>query len=170
MQYLIETKFLDNSKSFWFRKPKNELQIISFEVKNSDEDVYFGVSKEFNIKEAWNKITSIETSNNDGSKNYPKKDYFLRKNVLLPILYRLAYLDFKESSQNVIDFEESEKKLLYNKGVKYDVFIDLCFPHSYSVNIETLKYLINKYGKTNFDLVNETTKFSVVSKCNISFL
>lgn len=160
---------MGNSKSFWFMKPKNELQIISFEIKNKDEDFYFGVSKEFNIKEAWNKVTTIESFNNDGSKNYPRKDYFLRKNVLLPILYRLAYLDFKNSTQNVMDFEESEKDILQNKGEKYDLFMGFCFNIDYWKDMNTLKYLIKKYGKTNSELINETSKFSIGSKWNISF-
>jgi hypothetical protein len=169
MGYIIETSFFDNSKSFCFMKPKNELQIISFEIKNKDEDVYFGVSKEFNIKKGWDKVTTVETFNNDGSKNYPRKDYFLRKNVLLPILYRLAYLDFKESNQNIMYFEESEKDILQNKGEKYDLFMKVCFDHSYSIELVILKELVKKYGKTNSELINETSKFSIGSKWKYKF-
>jgi hypothetical protein len=135
------------------------MEMISFEVKHNDKDVYFGVSKEFNLKESWNKLTTVETFNNDGTKNHPRKDYFLRKNVLLPILYRLAFFDFKNSNQNVMDFEESSKTILEKDGVDFDIFMYLCFNISYWKDLSTLEYLVKKYGKTNYELVNETSKY-----------
>lgn len=83
--------------------------------KNNTQKEYYAICKEFNIKDAW--------YSNEGTKEKP--NYWIRENVLLPIIQDLA------SCEDGFDFQ-------------------------------TTKRLINEYGKTKKQIVEDIKDFCIV--------
>lgn len=131
---------------------------------------YYAISKDFNIKDAWNswqwnKVTD-ETLKLAKSKarrkgfNYnhaistiPRGRYWLRENVLKPIFKELLILDY------------NNYKLVFNKAYHYDISntkeIDMLVIGKF--NYKNFKKLINKYGKTNKQIAKEIKEFIAYS-------
>ena len=79
----IPVKFLGCNIPKWLIKPNNTIQPISIGLVSSDGREYYAISKDFNLKEAWNRWQY-----NDkyvSGKNQQGKDYWIRENVLKPI-------------------------------------------------------------------------------------
>jgi hypothetical protein len=88
MKYFIDTEFLEGiqTKRFLgipYSKTKPTIDLISIGIVSEDNKEYYAISKEFNLKEAWNRfqIKDYELS--------IKKEYWLRENVLKPIYFDL---------------------------------------------------------------------------------
>jgi hypothetical protein len=74
MKYFIDFEFLEGDvpvKIFglnvpkWLIKPNNTIQPISVGICSSDGREYYAISKDFNLKEAWNKYDLKESSVKD---------------------------------------------------------------------------------------------------------
>lgn len=138
MKYFIDTEFLEGTQKKLFGYTKPTIDLISIGIVCEDGREYYAISKDFNLKEAWNRYDLKERKD---YANYPKKDignilykkeYWIRDNVLKPIWKELVVKEFK------VDFlAELENPFTY-KG---------------------LKYLINKYGKTNKQIAEEVKEF-----------
>jgi len=140
MKYFIDFEFLEGDvpvKIFglnvpkWLIKPNNTIQPISVGICSSDGREYYAISKDFNLKEAWNKYDLKESSVKDliGGGVYTQKEYWIRENVLKPIFYELI-----------------------NKDINFHNYDNL-FTYKY------FKELINKYGKTNKQIAEEIEEF-----------
>lgn len=130
----IPVKFLGCNIPKWLIKPNNTIQPISVGLVSSDGREYYAISKDFNLKEAWNRY--------DLKKEYPddteegavsRKVYWIRENVLRPI------------------FEELWDRFWRESG--YLGIVDMKFTY------DSLKYLIEKYGKTNKQIAFEILNF-----------
>lgn len=140
MKYFIDFEFLEGDvpvKIFglnvpkWLIKPNNTIQPISVGICSSDGREYYAISKDFNLKEAWNKYDLKESSVKDliGGGVYTQKVYWIRENVLKSIFYELI-----------------------NKDINFHNYDNL-FTYKY------FKELINKYGKTNKQIAKEVEEF-----------
>lgn len=76
MDYYYDTEFIEGTqrKSF-FRKTKPTIDLISIGIISEDDRRYYAISKDFNLREAWDRC---DIKNN-------KKVYWIRENVLYPI-------------------------------------------------------------------------------------
>lgn len=76
MNYYYDTEFIEGTqrKSF-FRKTKPTIDLISIGIVSEDDRRYYAISKDFNLREAWDRC---DIKNN-------KKIYWIRENVLYPI-------------------------------------------------------------------------------------
>jgi len=141
-RYFIDTEFLEGSQkepfpiSLFRKKTKPTIDLISIALVSEDNREYYAISKDFNLKEAWNRhdIKRTKTENN------PYKDYWIRENVLKSIWRELRVKEVEE----------------YNIATYRNVVLD--FP-TYIFTYESLKRLINKYGKTNKQIVQEIKDF-----------
>lgn len=150
MKYFIDFEFLEGDvpcqiKGFniprWLIKPNNTIQPISVGICSSDDREYYAISKDFNLKEAWNRYDEIKDGFRDFglTPNY-KKVYWIRDNVLKPIFIELRAKEVEE----------------YNIAQRRNVVLD--FP-TYSFCFIEFKRLINKYGKTNKQIAEEIVQF-----------
>lgn len=150
MKYFIDFEFLEGDvpcqiKGFnmprWLIKPNNTIQAISVGICSSDDREYYAISKDFNLKEAWNRYDEIKDGFRDFglTPNY-KKIYWIRDNVLKPIFIELRAKEVEE----------------YNIAQRRNVVLD--FPE-YSFCFREFKRLINKYGKTNKQIAEEVKEF-----------
>lgn len=121
---------------------KPTIDVISVGMVRDDGSEYYAVSKDFNLKEAWNRWDGEYHELSGFAKEQgfsPRKNFWIRENVLKPIFIELAG---KENRKNIItnDFEDY---LLASKDFNY----------------KNLKSLINKYGKSKTDIAQEVFEF-----------
>ncbi len=143
-KFFIDTEFLDGPQDNTFcgikyGETKPTIDLISLGMVNEHGSEYYAISKEFNLKEAWGRFDQ-RTGQGDRN-NIESKIYWIRDNVLFPI--------FNELKQKEKD---AYHKTVANNG-RYIKFIDAPFTYG------NLKYLINKYGKTNKEIAFEVFRF-----------
>ncbi len=148
MKYFIDTEFLEGTQDI--RVPftnikigttKPTIDLISIGIVAEDGREYYAISKDFNLKEAWNRFQWRRKPIYDGIPG-AYKEYWIRDNVLKPI-----WLELYE--KECIKLNPTYK---YNKQLD-DIRISSMF------NYKTMKHLINKYGKTNKQIAEEVKEF-----------
>jgi len=136
MKYYIDTEFLEGTQSkkllgITYGQTKPTIDLISIGIVAEDGREYYAISKDFNLKEAWNRFEIKKTS---PAKKYigifEEKVYWIRENVLKPIMVELQVQYNKDTGKS-------------KTGWKFKDF----------------KYLINKYGKTNKQIALEIKEF-----------
>lgn len=148
MRYYIDTEFLEGPQKKRFLgmpygETKPTIDLISIGIVAEDGREYYAISKDFNLKEAWDRYDikkCCETPIMCGCyiqnecKGF-KKEYWIRDNVLKPI--------FK-------DLWETEKgALLIDVDWRSGIF-----------NYKSFKEMIDKYGKTNKQIAEEIIEFT----------
>lgn len=143
MKYFIDTEFLEGTqdKTFLGLKvgtTKPIIDLISIALVSDDNREYYAISKDFNLKEAWNRFDLVTMTNIGGIGDTPtqKKVYWIRENVLRPI--------WEEKCKEGFSFKDSP---MTPHGIK------TLFTY------KNFKYLINKYGKTNEQISDEIFEF-----------
>lgn len=102
MKYFYDTEFLEGTQDKRFLgikigQTKPTIDLISIGIVCEDGRQYYAVSKDFNLREAWNRYDVDE---------YGKKHYWLRDNVLRPIYANTVNGD----NRNFMDFSYSTMK------------------------------------------------------------
>lgn len=144
MKYFIDTEFLEGKQKESFpisllrKETPNTIDLISIGIVSEDGREYYAISKDFNLKEAWNRY-DLKIN-----KHYPMgpeylKEYWIRENVLKPI-----FSELNREHQGCIPF--NDKDSISAKTIP--IF-----------NYKNLKRLINKYGKTNKQIAKEVKDF-----------
>jgi hypothetical protein len=156
MKYFIDTEFLEGPQEpkwlilksrlghWMIGKPKPTIDLISIGVIAEDGREYYAISKDFNVKEAWNRFDLVQQSG-DMRNIYPegKKVYWLRENVLMPIWRELIVLEN--------DYLVKQKRMI---GFAKDLNMDF--------DLKNFKYLVKKYGKTNKEIAKEIESFCLM--------
>jgi hypothetical protein len=94
MKYFLDTEFLEGPQkekfpiSLFRKQTPNTIDLISIGIVAEDGREYYAISKDFNLKEAWNRWQYNE--NFISAKNQQGKEYWIRENVLKPIFFQLA--------------------------------------------------------------------------------
>lgn len=154
MKYFFDTEFIEGSQNEWFplslfkKHTKPTIDLISIGIVTEDNREYYAVSKDFNIKEAWERFDISEQTSFEKYHQFTgKKIYWIRDNVLKPIWRELFFNADMESSmlsnKQSINFLEA-----INRG-DYDKYFTL----------KSLQHLIEKYGKSNSVIADEIKKF-----------
>jgi hypothetical protein len=140
MKYFIDFEFLEGDVPQricgfniprWLSKPNNTIQPISIGIVSEDGREYYAISKDFNLKEAWNRWQQ-RTGEGDRNNLEPRL-YWIRDNILKPLMQDARYrYDFPSTDGNKF------------KG-RFDY--------------KDFKYCINKYGKTNKQIAEEIIEF-----------
>ena len=139
MKYFLDTEFLEGTQKRMFGETKPTIDLISIGIVCEDGREYYAISKDFNLKEAWNRY-DIEKDFCKPQGLGDKKVYWIRENILKPIFIELRAKEVEE----------------YNIAKRINVVLD--FP-VYSFCFKEFKRLINKYGKTNKRIAEEIKEF-----------
>jgi hypothetical protein len=156
MKYFIDTEFLEGTQNrtifglpmlglrwgktdhleLYRKETKPTIDLISIGIVAEDGMEYYTISKDFNLKEAWNRydLKEGDLRNMNGDKN-SYKVYWLRENVLKPIFMELAK----------------------NRNTDYD-FIGFITEKDFTY--KNLKTLIVRYGKSNKQIAKEIESFT----------
>lgn len=145
MKYFYDTEFLEGTqKKRWWNigKQKPTIDLISIGVVCEDGREYYAISKDFNLKEAWNRYDEeiqhfYGDLRNQFSNGRKQKKYWIRENVLKPIYYDWVGKD--------INFHEVEHFTYKN-----------------------FKRLLKKYGKSNSQIAEELKHF-IYEKENVLY-
>jgi hypothetical protein len=165
MKYYLDTEFIEGPQrrrflGIHYANTKPTIDLISIGIVSEElnepavgggtlkERAYYAISKDFNLKEAWNRY-QIKQVSGDARNRYPEgiKEYWIRENVLKPIFDELI---LKESNEV---FDSYERQFLFN--VSKDC-IPVC---GNDFTYKNFKALINKYGKTNNEIAEEIKYF-----------
>ena len=141
MKYYLDTEFIEGKqdKSFLgikYGETKPTIDLISIGIVSEDDRKYYAISKDFNIKEAWNRFQVI-----DSDCNGEEREYWIRKNVLKPIYKELH------------DKENLHARQALHRA---NVYIE---ETSFNFTYRNLKKLIHKYGKSNKQIAEEVIEF-----------
>ena len=149
MKYFIDTEFLEGRQGkrvlgIKVGRTKPTVDLISIGIVAEYGRQYYAISKEFNLKEAWNRFQIKRTEHTIGfgyqTEIEEEKVYWLRENVLKPI------------------YEELHRKEM---GMYYKMQEANVVPAIPIIgfNYHNLKKLIKKYGKTNAQIAEEVKEF-----------
>lgn len=144
-KFFYDLEFLEGKQklNFWQRllsgkkESMTTIDLISIGIVQDDGREYYAVSKDFNLKEAWNRYdVKIDQVYGDMRNRYPDgiktKVYWIRDNVLHPIFDELAQKD----AGNITSVLKT-----------------------YAFTYKNLKKLINWYGKSREQIADEIQKF-----------
>lgn len=148
MKYFIDCEFLEGQQKRWFGKTKPTIDLISIALVDETGREFYAISKDFNLKEAWNKFQQ-RTGEGDRN-NIQPREYWIRENVLLPIYKELVY---KYSS-----YYDHAHRMGVGVIVK-DVF---------DFNYKNLKWLLRRYGQSNINIANDICAFIYGDDCGVS--
>lgn len=136
MRYSIDCEFLEGTQTkgflgFNIGQTKPTIDLISIALVAGDGREFYAISKDFNLKEAWNRWQWKDEGNGVGIRigALPKftKEYWIRENVLKPIFDEF-YIDAFDCSMPTFNYKSMER-------------------------------LINKIGKTNKQIAEEVKEF-----------
>ena len=155
MKYFLDIEFLEGTQrlrktfleALFATKIYTEptIDLISIGIICEDGREYYAISKDFNLKEAWNRYDIKSMSGKGGiGENTHDKIYWIRENVLKPI--------WKE----LIEKERSYYMEMFKRINVWTKYIDDDY---YKFTYKEFKRLIKKYGKTNKQIAKEIIKF-----------
>ncbi len=157
MNYYYDCEFLEGTQErplilksrlghWMIGKQKPTIDLISIGIVSDDDREYYAISKDFNLKEAWNRYDEkVEIMYGDMRNRFPEgrkyKEYWIRENVLKPIFLECVDIELKDTNSPYY-------KALYT--TKED---------KYMFSYKKMKQLIEKYGKTNKQIADEVKDF-----------
>ena len=144
MKYFIDTEFLEGTQKILFGKLKPTIDLISIGIVDENNREFYAISKEFNLKEAWNRHDVKTMTNLRGDSDTNKmKVYWIRENVLYPIFWHLYQKYYPAKSE----------ELYGNLGN----FIG--WKERKGTGMKEFKKLLDVYGKTNKEIAEEVFQF-----------
>jgi hypothetical protein len=178
MRYYIDTKYNEHFKQqkclgFKVGKPIHNIDLISIGIVSEDMQVagktfidmprkYFAISKDFDIKAAWNSYYykfglkgakyNIEVSDDVVT----KKVYYIRETILKSIYKNLLKREYKAPTKYGKQAELAFYKLA-DEMIEQSIRLG-------SFTLENFTKLINKYGKTNKQIAREIKEFCTVNE------
>lgn len=165
MNYYYDCEFLEGTQTkrilgVPYGKTPPTIDLISIGIVAEDGRELYLISKEFNLKEAWNRYDWYSTTTNKSSTSEQDKDfkvYWIRENVLKPVFIELLIKHLECGNLNNLEGIFEQEKTSVESKFTYPLF----------------KYLLKKYGKTReeikqgiFDFVNPNLMFSVTAYNN----
>ena len=145
MKYFIDTEFLEGKQNKRFLgikygETKPTIDLVSIGIVCEDGREYYAISKDFNLKEAWERYDLVKDGFRDMglTPNY-KKVYWLRDNVLKPIWIELS---LKKDSK----YTKEEIMYIWDKLTNSERYF-------------RMKLLLQLFGKTNKQIAKEVKEF-----------
>jgi len=138
MKYYIDTEFIEDFRKPFLGKKRHFIDLISIAIICEDGREYYAISKDFDLKQVWNKC---EPGMPDEKTGIPAPEFWLRDNVLKPI------------------YEELYVKVNIHAKTHHPHLIQ---PFSYAA----LKTLISWYGKTEKQIAEEIKAFAYADSLN----
>jgi len=145
MKYFLDTEFLEGEQvkrlfGIPVGKTKPTIDLISIGIVAEDNREYYAVSKDFNLREAWDRY-NIKIKGSFDAGQFKEKVYWIRENVLKPIFDELSL------KQNAAAIKQNFI-MGYGGKVAKTAF-----------TYKNLQFLIKKYGKTNAEIANNIVEF-----------
>jgi hypothetical protein len=148
MKYFYDTEFLEGTQTKRFLgipygKTKPTIDLISIGIVAEDGRELYLISKEFNLREAWERHDIKEVVPNHPKGSRTEKVYWIRENVLKPIWAELMAKEIGVETP-----KEAENLLIFEWANLID-----------KIKYLEVKRLINKYGYTNAEIAQKVKEF-----------
>lgn len=153
MKYFYDTEFLEGNQDkrllgIKIGETKPTIDIISIGIVSEDGREYYAVSKDFNLKEAWNRVDIKKTKIG----NNPYREYWVRDNVLRPIFNEWVGEDINSEYYNSLFTYKYFKYLLKKNGKS-----------NYQIAKEIKAFVLNPpigvvIGSATIELIKQTLK------------
>ncbi len=139
MKYFLDQEFHERMYKPLFGKEHHIIELISIGIVDKNGREYYAVSKEFDLKAAWNKhdVTYVRAGENYRRK---VKQYWLRDNVLKPI--------WKELRDKYL----SETNDIYSARMYSRLTVQ-------AFSLKSFRMLVYYYGKSNKKIAEEVKSF-----------
>lgn len=140
MKYFLDTEFHEGFHKPLFGRRRHFIDLISIGIFAEDGREYYAISNDFDIDRAWNsfdiKDNEFDFRNKIRLGVSTTKEYWLRDNVLWPLVYdAVTRYSHGDRRNHVLDSIERVGRL------------------------STLKYVVKKYGKPNKQIAQEIKAF-----------
>lgn len=147
MKYFLDTEFLEGPQKktlFGFKTglTKPTIDIISIGIVSEDGRELYAISKDFNLKEAWNRY-EIKHKRISDKNTIKVKEYWIRENVLKSIFNQMDFWHRKD-----FEWREWDDKNI-DKRVKP------------KFTLENFTKYLNIFGKTNDRIAREVLEFTL---------
>lgn len=163
MKYFLDTEFLEGSQKTFFGKSKPTIDLISIGIVDENGNEYYAISKDFNLKEAWNRFDLVNDNSvgvRIGCSPLKKKIYWIRENVLKPIFEQLCFKEYMSlTNKEALKFIDVIKSCSNQLDFFKENFLYSMPVHYWEFNCTILKELINRNGKSNKDIAKEVEQF-----------
>ena len=143
-----DTEFLEGTQTrrilgVPFGQTKPTIDLISIGMVNQTGEEYYAISKDFNLKEAWNRYDiKTEVMSGDARNLFPDgkktKVYWIRENVLKPIWKEMVKQHNEKVTRLSLTMNHKDERLFTYKN---------------------MKSLIKSYGKSNKEISSEVIEF-----------
>lgn len=138
-KYFLDTEFIEGSQKTFFAHSKPTIDLISIGIVCDDGREYYAISKEFNLKEAWNRF-DLDHGSGDQRNHPPKKVYWIRDNVLRNLFPQQPNMTFDQFKLLIAYYGKTNKQiakevynfcsnnyhegntLTYTERIKYDLY------------------------------------------------
>jgi hypothetical protein len=129
-----------------YGQTKTLVDLISIGIVGEDNREYYAISKEFNLEEAWNRFEVVNYTTKKLHKRVKGeidtyKEYWIRENVLKPIYNELSSFHISDIPHTHFGGRAIDTRYL-------------------TFSYKSLKWLLDKYGKTNKQIAEEIKKFT----------
>jgi len=145
MDFYIDFEFLEGTQkngfplNLFIKETKPTIDLISIGVVSENGKTFYAVSKDFNIKEAWNRHQVVELVDH---KSYymieEGKEYWIRENVLKPIFEQWK----KEENDKTFNIDDPSS-----------------IKNTLKFTYKNFKQCIKEIGKTNEEIQHHLSKF-----------
>lgn len=139
MKYFFDTEFIEGTQKKFFGETKPTIDLISIGMIDENGREFYAISKDFNLKEAWNRYDKVECCKNPslcGSKIEKhcegfKRVYWIRENVLRPIYNELLKKEryARENHWNLVEpfsYRTMKNLLKWNGKSKSEIANGIC--------------------------------------------
>jgi hypothetical protein len=143
MNYYLDTEFIEGQQSLRLSNTQNlpTIDLISIGIVSQDGREYYAVSKDFNLKEAWNR-NQKRSRNCNSYEKLQVKEFWIQN----------AQTDMREFvAKETLDIVNT---VLSNGAAVADVNMDF--------NRKTFEKLLLKHGKSNQEIAKEINDFVLV--------
>lgn len=150
-KYFLDTEFIEDFTRPWIGKARHYIDLISIAIVAEDGREYYAISNEFDIDHVWNKY-QWKGSNSPIPGNHTitkEKEYWLRDNVLMPVVHELAKRDYDENGWYFADFGSVDNWLRFIKQS----------PSWEQTWKPRAKTLIKEYGESNKQIAGDIVNF-----------
>jgi len=142
MKYYLDTEFIEGKQDktiigVKYGTTKNTIELISIGIVSENGREYYAISKDFNLKDAWNRYDLKDIYVEDHVYNQIKV-YWIKDNVLRPIFDDMMDSYFGGTLENNKTNEELNKEFTY----------------------KNFKELLSVYGKSNADIAEDIKFFT----------
>lgn len=150
MKYFLDTEFIEGTQKTFFGETKPTIDLISIGLVDEKGREFYAISKDFNLKEAWNRYDLLEANTNKNHSLNDVRVYWIRENVLKPIwleyiggIHKAHFYPFTYRNMKIFFEKNGKSKAEIANGICAFIYGDDCGGSGMSAIEMAMKYEIS---------------------------